>query len=132
MSVHAHALLLPVHEGQWAVVNLVVAFVVAHLDGGLDAVKAFLLPFATEQINEIVKSHHTMDYKTMIQQIVQQVNSVILDYCIVSETGPAHKRIFEVEARLDGNVIGRGKGFSKREAEQNAAKEGLSYFGVST
>lgn len=101
-----------------------------YLDGSLDAVKAFLLPFATEQITEIVKSHHTMDYKTMLQQIVQQVNTVILDYCTISETGPAHKRVFEVEARLDGNVIGKGKGFSKREAEQNAAKEGLSYFGI--
>ena len=101
-----------------------------YLDGTLDAVKSFLLPFAAEQITEIVKSHHTMDYKTMLQQIVQQVNTVILDYCTISETGPAHKRVFEVEARLDGNVIGKGKGFSKREAEQNAAKEGLSYFGV--
>lgn len=101
-----------------------------YLDGGLEIVKAFLLPFASEQITEIVKSHHTMDYKTMLQQIVQQDNGVVLDYCIVSETGPAHKRVFEVEARLDGNVIGRGKGFSKREAEQLAAKEGLSYFGI--
>ena len=101
-----------------------------YLDGGFDSVKKFLLPFAIEQITEIVKSHHTMDYKTMLQQIVQQVNTVILDYCTISETGPAHKRVFEVEARLDGNVIGKGKGFSKREAEQNAAKEGLSYFGI--
>lgn len=101
-----------------------------YLDGGPESVKSFLLPYATEQINEIVKSHHTMDYKTMLQQIVQQVNTVILDYCTISETGPAHKRVFEVEARLDGNVIGKGKGFSKREAEQNAAKEGLSYFGI--
>lgn len=100
-----------------------------YLDGSLEDVKVFLLPFATEQITEIVMNHHTMDYKTKLQQIVQQVNTVILDYCTISETGPAHKRVFEVEARLDGNVIGRGKGFSKREAEQNAAKEGLSYFG---
>ena len=101
------------------------------LDGGFPPVKSFLLPFASAQIHETVKSRHTTDYKTMLQQIVQQVNGVVLDYCIVNETGPAHKRVFEVEARLDGNVIGKGKGFSKREAEQNAAKEGLSYFGVS-
>lgn len=102
-----------------------------YLDGGLETVQAFLLPFATEQITEIVKSHHTTDYKTMLQQIVQQENGEILDYCIISETGPAHKRSFEVEARLNSNVIGKGIGSSKREAEQNAAKEALSYFGIS-
>ena len=102
-----------------------------YLDGGFAEVKKFLLPLASEQIKETVVSHHTTDYKTMLQQIVQKDSGVVLDYCIVSETGPAHKRVFEVEARLDGNVIGRGKGFSKREAEQQAAKEGLSYFGGS-
>lgn len=102
-----------------------------YLDASLETVKGFLLPLATDFIHEITETHHTMDYKTMLQQIVQQSNGVILDYCIVSEKGPAHKRVFEVEARLDGNVIGRGVGFSKREAEQNAAKVGLSYFGIS-
>lgn len=102
-----------------------------YLDSSLEVVKGFLLPMATDFIHEITETHHTMDYKTMLQQIVQQSNGVILDYCIVSEKGPAHKRVFEVEARLDGNVIGRGVGFSKREAEQNAAKVGLSYFGIS-
>ncbi len=101
-----------------------------YLDASLDAVKAFLLPIASEFIHEITQTHHTMDYKTLLQQIVQQSSGVILDYCIISEKGPAHKRVFEVEARLDGNVIGKGTGFSKREAEQNAAKVGLSYFGI--
>ena len=101
-----------------------------YLDSSLESVKRFLLPLATGFIREITETHHTMDYKTMLQQIVQQSNGVILDYCIVSEKGPAHKRVFEVEARLDGNVIGKGVGSSKREAEQNAAKVGLSYFGI--
>ncbi len=101
-----------------------------YLDGGLENVKTFLLPFAKEQIEEIIKTHHTMDYKTMLQQIVQQENSETLDYRIINESGPAHKRIFEVEARLNSNVIGKGSGTSKREAEQNAAKEALEYFGI--
>ena len=101
-----------------------------YLDSSLQEVKTFLLPYAAEQIREILETHHTMDYKTMLQQIVQQSNGVILDYCIISERGPAHRRVFEVEARLDGNIIGKGTGSSKREAEQNAAKVGLSYFGI--
>lgn len=100
------------------------------LDGGMEAVRTFLLPYAVRQIRETVKSHHTMDYKTMLQQIVQQEKSEILDYVLVSETGPSHKPLFEVEARLNSNVIGRGRGSSKREAEQNAAKEALAYFGT--
>lgn len=101
-----------------------------YLDSSLETVKEFLLPLAIDFIHEITVTHHTMDYKTMLQQIVQQSSGVILDYCIVSEKGPAHKRVFEVEARLDGNVIGKGVGNSKREAEQNAARVGLSYFGI--
>ena len=101
-----------------------------YLDSSLETVKTFLLPLACDFIHEITETHHTMDYKTMLQQIVQQSNGVILDYCIISEKGPAHKRVFEVEARLDGNVIGKGVGYSKREAEQNAARVGLSYFGI--
>jgi len=101
-----------------------------YLDASLDDVKAFLLPYASEQIRKTIETHHTMDYKTMLQQIVQQSSGVILDYCIVSERGPAHRRVFEVEARLDGNIIGTGTGSSKREAEQNAARVGLTYFGI--
>ena len=101
-----------------------------YLDSSLETVKSFLLPLAIDFVHEITETHHTMDYKTMLQQIVQQSSGVILDYCIVSEKGPAHERIFEVEARLDGNVIGKGVGNSKRKAEQNAARVGLSYFGI--
>ena len=100
-----------------------------HLDGGLDTVKKFLLPLVTEKITEIVNSGTAIDYKTMLQQIVQQEHGEILHYKVVGESGPAHMRIFEVEAHLNSNVIGRGAARSKREAEQLAAKEALSLFG---
>ena len=48
---------------------------------------------------------------------------------IVSESGPDHDKVFEVEARLNSNVIGRGKAGTKREAEQRAAEEALRLFG---
>ena len=65
----------------------------------------------------------------MLQQIVQQEQGEILQYVTVGESGPSHLREFEVEARLNSNVIGRGKGPSKRQAEQMAAKEALTLFG---
>ena len=56
----------------------------------------------------------------------------LLEYIPVREAGPAHKRIFTVEARLNNNVIGVGTAGSKREAEQIAAREALSLFGNNT
>ena len=65
----------------------------------------------------------------MLQQIVQQEKGEILEYELIEQTGPAHDREFSVIAKLNNNVIGRGRGKSKRAAEQNAAKEALELFG---
>ncbi len=70
------------------------------------------------------------DYKTRMLQLVQGGGEDILTYEVVRETGPAHDRVFEVVARLNSNIVGHGKGKSKREAEQNAAKEALALFGL--
>ena len=102
-----------------------------HLDGGLDRAKSFLLPLVAAKIKEIVDSGSAIDYKTNLQQIVQQEHGEILQYVVVAERGPAHMRVFDVEARLNSNVIGRGSAPSKREAEQIAAREALALFGES-
>ncbi len=71
------------------------------------------------------------DYKTRMLQLVQGDGEDMLTYEVVSESGPAHDRVFEVVARLNNsNIVGRGTGKSKREAEQNAAKEALALFGI--
>ena len=99
------------------------------LDSSLDEVKKFLLPLMSIKISEIVEKGSAEDYKTSLQHIIQQERSEVLCYVTVGESGPAHQRVFEVEARLNSNVIGRGKAGSKREAEQLAAKEALTLFG---
>ena len=103
-----------------------------YLDGSIDDVKHFLLPFVKEEISKILASGHTADYKSILQQIVQQEKGELLEYIPVREAGPAHKRMFTVEARLNNNVIGVGTAGSKREAEQIAAREALSLFGNNT
>ena len=103
-----------------------------YLDGSIDDVKHFLLPFVKEEISKILASGHTADYKSILQQIVQQEKGELLEYIPVREAGQAHKRIFTVEARLNNNVIGVGTAGSKREAEQIAAREALSLFGNNT
>lgn len=100
------------------------------LDGGIDAVKHFLLPFITSDIGMIVKEGNVKDYKTELQHVIQAEQGEKLTYVTVSETGPAHAKTFTVEARLNSNIIGHGSGSSKREAEQNAAMEALKLFGM--
>ncbi len=94
---------------------------------GKKTVSRFLLPFLIEELTLL--GGHIQDYKTLLQQIIQQVNGELLEYVTVAESGPDHRKSFVVEARLNSNVIGTGEGTSKREAEQKAAREALVLFG---
>ena len=102
-----------------------------YVDSGcdLDVVRNFLIDFIKEEIENVKSGSSFEDCKTALQQIVQQANTEKLEYVLISESGPDHDKVFEVEARLNSNVIGRGKARSKREAEQLAAKEALRLFG---
>ncbi len=101
-----------------------------YLDSGSrEAVERFLMPRVIPEIKQFVENGKNKDYKTLLQQIVQQEQGERLEYVLVGEEGPDHAKIFSVEARLNSNVIGHGKGKSKREAEQMAAKEALILFG---
>ncbi len=105
-----------------------------YLDAGEDGmatVEKFLLPFIVKEIESIGKSKgFSGDPKSLLQQFVQQAEGDFLEYVVVGQSGPDHMKSFEVEARLNSNVIGRGQGRSKREAEQNAAREALELFSV--
>ena len=96
---------------------------------GLDEAERVLLPFIEKGLEQLIDVTH-YDSKTELQQLIQQAEGDFLEYVIVSESGPDHNKTFRVEARLNSNVIGRGEGRSKREAEQNAAKEALELFGI--
>ncbi len=100
-------------------------------ENGMETVKSFLLPFIIKEIENIGKSKGFHgDPKSLLQQFVQQAEGDFLEYVVVGQSGPDHMKIFKVEARLNSNVIGRGQGRSKREAEQNAAREALALFNV--
>lgn len=90
----------------------------------------FLLPFVSKDLEELEARGMDGDYKTPLQQLVQQTEGDVLEYVLVRETGPDHMKTFEVEVRLNANVIGRGQGRSKKKAEQAAAKDALTLFGV--
>ena len=72
-----------------------------------------------------VKKMHNADYKTALQELVQQKKNQTLSYALVGESGPDHDKHFEVQVSLNGSVIGSGSGSSKKRAEQMAAKAAL-------
>ena len=103
-----------------------------YLDGGLEAARAFILPFIPSL--EVLKSGRLLigDYKTILQEIIQQNPEEKVIYELADESGAAHNRVFTSNVLLNGQIIGTGVGGSKKEAEQNAAKEAIKLMGYET
>lgn len=99
-----------------------------YLDGGMEKAKEFVLPFITSMLETVIKIG-TEDYKSRLQRIVQQTPEEVLTYTLVGEEGPPHDRTFDYEVYLNSNLLGKGRGRSKREAEQAAAREALILLG---
>lgn len=100
-----------------------------YLDGGMEVAKKhvmrFIIPELKHTEDEVFK-----DYKTALQEIIQRNPEESVSYFLTGESGPDHDKMFEVEVRLNSNVIGRGKGKSKKRAEQMAAKQALELMGA--
>jgi len=99
-----------------------------YIDGGLEAAKRHITHFA-DQFFSSHMSPRLKDYKTTLQEIVQKNHGEQLKYVLIEERGPDHNKEFVVEVHLNSNVIGTGRGGSKKEAEQMAAKEALALMG---
>lgn len=99
-----------------------------YLDGGIENAKKFVLKFIIPEIKKPT-IRNTRDYKTDLQEIVQKNPEDYIEYVLADEKGPDHDKVFTVEVLLDNNVVGKGTGKSKKEAEQQAAKEALSLMG---
>ena len=98
-----------------------------YLDGGIENARKFVLGFISKAIEE---KPTFVDYKTLLQEVIQQNSEETLQYILVRSSGPDHDKRFEVEVHLNSNVIGRGIGKSKKEAEQLAAKEASELMGL--
>ncbi len=100
-----------------------------YIDGGIEPAKKHVMRFILDELthtdDEVFK-----DYKTALQEIIQRNPEESVSYFLTSESGPDHDKIFEIEVRLNSNVIGRGKGKSKKQAEQMAAKQALDLMGA--
>ena len=90
-----------------------------YLDGGMAAAKDLISRFILTEVP--VTKLHNVDYKTALQELVQQKKDQQLAYKLVGESGPDHDKHFQVEVSLNGVVVATGSGTSKKRAEQDAA-----------
>ena len=93
------------------------------LDGGLEAALEVVRRFILVEVP--VTKLHNADYKTQLQELVQQKKNQTLAYKLVGQSGPDHDKSFDVEVSLNGQVVGRGSGSSKKRAEQDAARAAI-------
>ena len=91
------------------------------LDKGVEAVKSFLYQVMIPKV-EAGDFERVTDYKTKLQELLQINGDVEIAYQVVSESGPAHAKNFEVAVLINGRKSGQGQGRSKKLAEQEAAK----------
>lgn len=99
-----------------------------YLDGGMETARTFILRFVVPDIKS-ARPVKFKDHKTLLQEIVQKNPEERITYKLVKEIGPDHDKHFVVEVHLNSNVIGKGGGRSKKEAEQEAARVALELLG---
>ena len=92
----------------------------AFLDGGREAALGIVRRYILVEVP--VKKLNNVDYKTQLQELVQQKKNQILVYRLTGESGPDHDKHFDVEVLLNGQSVGTGSGSSKKRAEQDAAR----------
>ena len=96
-----------------------------HLDGGYETVKNFIHRFVLVHLPEIIKTKSYRDAKSELQEIVQEETKITPSYRVLGESGPAHRKVFQVGVFLGEEKLGEGSGASKQEAEVEAARSAL-------
>jgi ribonuclease III len=97
-----------------------------YLDGGIEAARAFVVrQFAGELEDVRSPEFWGRDYKSALQELVQSRDRPLPEYSVASESGPDHRKIFHVEVRVEGELLGAARGPSKKAAEQDAARKAI-------
>lgn len=95
-------------------------FAAVFLDGGLEEARGVIHRLLLSA--SAAGKGHSVDYKTAFQELAQRKKEQVIQYVLVAQSGPDHDKTFEVEVLLNGEVVGRGTGSSKKRAEQRAAE----------
>ncbi len=101
-----------------------------YLDGGLDGSRTFVARHLLCDVEEISTNGDNLNFKSVLLEHVQSEGRGHPRYFVNSEDGPDHEKIFTVEVAIGGEIMGEGKGRSKKEAQQMAAKEALRSIGA--
>lgn len=100
-----------------------------YLDGGLEAAKDFLFRNFSPQIEDILKTP-LRNWKALLQDHCQKKYQQTPTYHVLQASGPDHSKIFEISVLINQQELGRGKGASKKEAQQAAAADAISRFNL--
>lgn len=100
-----------------------------YLDGGIEPARDFVMSFIPKSAERARQGRMFKDYKTTLQEIVQKNRQETLEYRLASTSGPDHDKVFDINLLLNSNIFATGKGRSKKEAEQMAAKQALALMG---
>ncbi|MBE6068251.1 ribonuclease-3 [Clostridium pascui] len=96
-----------------------------YLDKGIEVIKEFVIRNFFNIIEKAMKDEIILDYKTKLQEKLQERGDVEIIYDLLKYEGPPHRRKFYTQVKLNDKILGHGSGYSKKQAEQNAAKEAI-------
>lgn len=96
-----------------------------YIDGGMESARMFIKEFTEFVYHQVINGTLFLDFKTKLQEIVQSKGDHEISYRIVHESGPDHSKEYVSQISIDGEITGQGKGRSKKEAEQAAARDAL-------
>src|SRR3989344_1424351 len=99
------------------------------LDQGIEKAQRFLEQYLFTKTSHVITSRSYIDFKSLLQEIIQEKSRISPTYRVTKTEGPDHSKTFWVEAVMENNVLGIGKGKSKQEAEQQAATDALEKLG---
>lgn len=99
-----------------------------YLDQGIESARQFLLTVLLPKAEAVVRTKSYVDYKSLLQELVQEKTKISPTYRVIKSEGPDHNKIFWVEVMMGESVLGQGKGKSKQEAEQRAATAALEKY----
>ena len=100
--------------------SLEALFGALYVDKGFEGARNIILPLISPLISSALEKGAGLDGKTALQELVAERNLGVPEY-VVTDSGPDHDKNFVAQVRVRGEVVGRGEGKSKREAEQIAA-----------
>ena len=96
-----------------------------YLDAGYERAAEFILALWQDEIEQAITDAIDLEFKSRLQELIQEKFKTLPEYKVLAESGPDHKKEFEIGVYLDAKLLAKASSFSKKEASQKAAKKAL-------